>query len=1351
MSITDDLLNFQKPQEQPSLAETALEEIESKRHNAFADLGDMLYDYAKGALQGADEVGRAATQVGAVAPEALDDMALEPPSLSPEQQKAVDWYDDATYTFKDETVKPVAITAALLGGGYGALTMAPFIINDTVEQAKEKGLGEAAIELGKNMVPLYSSVQQAQDPDFNDYADEHPFRAAGLLIAAEAPALVPAIHAAKYARKNYLIKTAKKSASEAEQIVKAEFDLQHSKAAAKAEPAITKKPTFTEALVTPEELKTAKRTTFKAKTLQERIDHTANPEVSKRIDKLIDDGYKQAKNLEDVKPFRGAYETEVTPLPTSYPHPVRIHQIIETANSIVPVRAGRLKGGRNLLGYHMTNQEGVRIRSFQQFDTISHEIGHNLDKRFQLQGHDQELVAGAKSVWKHNEYKKWELRGEGIAEFTAEYVMNPEVAQKNFPGYYKDFIAKLAEHPQLQKKVDILSNQIRKWYTQSEEARVRGSIVVEGDITTSLTQKAARKVDAVKNAWIDDTTFFREAIKDFEDFTGTKLSYEQNPAEMALAIKSNVPARSQMLLGLSKLDSKYVIGALEETYGIPLNKVTFADVYKPLETLAKTGKHKDYLVKHGLKDWHEAFTGYMSALHTLEVIKFKNTEKVAVLSDQLINLQGKLKLIDPLLDEKLAAKLEKAITQVEKQILDINEGRADYLTPIKRTDAEATIKNIPGDLKIAARKLEQFNENILDLAVEFGFLKKDTASQFKEAYPHYVPLYRDFSLEGAMDTSMGKHQNFVNVDNFFKALSKEGSDRSLKDPIVSMQQAVMRLVNNGERNKVGQALTSLTKIDKSGSLLMEVQGSTPEGAKGIFTVWKKGEKKAYQAVAPGVYEAVTEMDRGTAAAMSNVLEKIANKSATVLRIGATSTPAFTIWNFLRDSVFASVSSETGLKPIFGTLEGFFSRADKELMARFEAQGVPFSTYIGSGRDITKRLRGIAGDTPAYKNNFLYKAGDKTISTMLNFNQIVEEAPRLAEFKRALAKGYSPQKAGAKARDLTLNFARAGTQGRQWNRYSAFFNATIQGFDKFCRMMHDRPKETLAFGVTYITAPSIVLWYQNHDKDWYRDMPYEDKMKYWFYEVNGTIFRIPKPELPGYLFGSAVERTLDMVYDKDPQALDKSEFNGFLISNTVPNALPTVAIPIIEWMTNYNLYRGKPIVSSRDMKKETPDQYNIYTSEVAKGIGKATGVLSPAKVDNSIKAVTGSMGTFFLSAYDAFAKENATPDKKLTDLTRFTFTEGSRTRSAEVFYDGLDKLEKQYNSSKKKNKSKNYQGMLSAKKQIDTQRKTYNRILNDEKLDGATKRSKLDEINKKINLMQRKANQKYLGYKYIQNP
>lgn len=1352
MSITDDLLNFE-PAEQ-SVEEKALEEIQTKRHNAFADLGDALFDYAKGAVQGLQEVNRAGDHVATTDPLALTglDTARVDTSTrqSQEQQEATDWYKAATDNLADETVKPAIFTAAMLGSGTAAAAIAPLIAKDTVEQAKEKGLGEALLEFGKNTAPIYGSYQQTQEEGWDEYVNEHPLRAAGLLLVAESPVMIPAVHSAKYARKNFLVNKGKKSVVEAEKIVKGEFDLQHGKAKVKPEAPMQKQPTISEALLSTEEPVVTQRSAFKPKNIQERIDHTVNPEVSKRIDQIVDEGFKQAKQLEDTQPFRGAYETEITPLPTEYPHPVRIHQILETANSIVPVRVGRMQAGKNTLGYHMTKQEGVRIRSFQEFDTIAHEIGHNLDKKFNIQGHDVELKTAAESVWKDGQYKDFELRGEGIAEFTAEYVMNPEVAQKNFPGYFEDFTSKLAEDPKLQKKIDTLSNQIRKWYTQSEEARVRGAIVVEGDIKTPMKQQVIKGIDNVQNALVDDTTKLRTAIKDFEDFTGYKLNPEENPADIALAIKSTIPARSQMLLGLSKLDSKYVIGALEEVYNIPLNKVTFADVYAPLEALAKSGKNKEYLSKHGFKDWHEAFTSYMSALHTLEVINLKNAEKVAALTEQLTDFQKKLTHIDPVLDGKVVSQLEKAILQTEKAIAAIEEGRADYVTPIKKSDAAATIKNAPGDLKVAAKQLQLFNENILDLSVEFGFLKKEMAADFKEKYPHYVPLFRDFSLENAMDTSFGKHQNFVDIDKFFKALSEEGSERSLKDPIVSMQQSVMRLINNGERNRVGQALAALTKKDKSASLLMEVKGSSPAGAKGVFTVWEDGEQKAYQAIAPGVYEAVKEMDRGTAAAMSNILDKIATTASKTLRIGATSTPAFTVWNFLRDSVFASLASDTGLKPIFGTLEGFYSRADKELMARFEAQGVPFSTYIGNSRDITKRLRGATGDTPWYKDNLAYKVGDKTISTMLDFNQIVEEAPRLAEFKRALERGYSPEKAGAKARDLTLNFARADTKGRQINRYSAFFNATIQGFDKFCRLMYERPKETIAFGTAYITLPTIALWNQNHDKDWYRDMPFDDKMKHWFFEVDGTIFKIPKPELPGYLFGSAVERVLDMVYDQDPQALERSNFNGFLIGNTVPNAIPTAAIPIIEWMTNYNLYRGKPIVSSRDMKKETADQYNIYTSEVAKSIGKAAD-LSPAKIDNSIKAVTGSMGIFFLSAYDAFAKENATPDKKLTDLTRFTFTEGSRTRSAEVFYDGLDSLEKQYNSSSKKNKTRNHKGMLSAKKQIDAHRKTYNGILNDEKLDGATKRTKLDEINKKINAIQRKANQSYLNYKYIQTP
>ena len=74
MSITDDLLNFEPEQ---SIEEKSLEEIQAKRHNAFADLGDALFDYAKGAVQGLQEVKRAGDHVAITDPLALTGLVPE--------------------------------------------------------------------------------------------------------------------------------------------------------------------------------------------------------------------------------------------------------------------------------------------------------------------------------------------------------------------------------------------------------------------------------------------------------------------------------------------------------------------------------------------------------------------------------------------------------------------------------------------------------------------------------------------------------------------------------------------------------------------------------------------------------------------------------------------------------------------------------------------------------------------------------------------------------------------------------------------------------------------------------------------------------------------------------------------------------------------------------------------------------------------------------------------------------------------------------------------------------------------------------------------------------------------------
>ena len=159
--------------------------------------------------------------------------------------------------------------------------------------------------------------------------------------------------------------------------------------------------------------------------------------------------------------------------------------------------------------------------------------------------------------------------------------------------------------------------------------------------------------------------------------------------------------------------------------------------------------------------------------------------------------------------------------------------------------------------------------------------------------------------------------------------------------------------------------------------------------------------------------------------------------------------------------------------------------------------------------------------------------------------------------------------------------------------------------------------------------------------------------------------------------------------------------------------------------------------------------------VARGIGQAAN-LSPIKIDNTIYGLTGSMGYTFMNAVDMVARDNITPSKKWTEYTRFTYTEGTGTsRSKDVFFGGLDKLETQYADAsfegRKPKVDKELKGMRKARADAMKVSKAIRELYADKKMDADTKRIKLDELNKKQNTIFRSANKKYLNYKYIQSP
>ncbi len=1455
-------------QKQSAMAE---EETSDRQHqfmsNAIEDLGSALYDWCKGAVAGAEEVGRAASARGANVPaEYLDEYVSDKdkPELTPEQQQVEDWYQKAVNTFNDETTKPVMVAAALSGlpgvSQLGAMAMLPMLGEDWSKNVEKEGVISGTASTALNMLPIIGSYRQASDPNFQAYAEAHPARAAGLLLMNEAPWLAGAVQASKTIRFNDYVEKFKGNIKKAKEAFK------------KEEAAISSKAKGEETILA----NVRRDTKFKPekpKNPREEVNMSEKPKVAKEIDKSIYDKAveKEAVDIQAEKTYKGAYDTDINTIPPSDMSitSVSIREIYDTANSIITSRIGNLvTKSKNTLGHYRPLEQIVNVKDTLDLTTLAHEVGHHIDTVLNIMGFDKELIDAAKSRW-GTAYDKQEAkvpgtwRKEGIAEFTTEYALNPAVAQQNFPGYYGEFVKKIAQHPELAEKFERLCQQIRLWKTMRPEERVRGNMVFATDAAPAgrAISNFLNNFNAFRKAWIDENINFKNLIEDWVDRKSIALLNSENPALQAAAVKNFAPARSTLLLGFfHKLGDDVGISALEKVYNVPLKKMSLGTIYNKLKDLQVDKGVIDYLnTNKQYKSIHEAFSTYSTALHNLDVIDMKNAERIVKLNEKLKDLQQELskfpdiaslsaeidKLTIDLLNAKpqnikellikqgmrkelrekvaeLIAKkpsrsdkakikrLKKKIDDADNEINSIISGDNDYKAAASREEFQAVVDNAPAQFKKLSQDLSDVTENLMTLMVHFGFVSAKEAAELRRKYPHYVPLHRDFSIDrllGNAGSSGTKGKGVVNVDSPLRALSEEGSTRTVLDPITELYKTTNLLIEAGERNKVGQSLAKLAKLDGAGELLVEA-GESPKAVRGIFSVWIDGKKKNYQAIVPGLYEAVVGNNNAVSLGALDVITNVLRKGATALRVGATSTPAFMMWNGIRDTLTASLYSKTGMLPVIGTLDGFFKRMDKQLMADFMAQGVPFATFIGSNKDITRMFNKTTKQ--ATRADKAFNIATAPFRLFEHLNEATEQAPRLAEFKRMydrlLKQGYSEQEAlfvaGQQARDLTVNFSQAGTYGKEVNKYAAFFNAAVQGNYKlvaalgsdamraakifndirkgrtqpmnavekvisdvktgkitFAEAVKKAPLGTTAWALTSITLPSLVLWSINHDKDWYRDLPYHEKMTNWFLEIaDGIILRFPKPELPGYMFGSIPERIMDKAMDEDPQAVLNSTMGMFLFDSVMTSGMPTAILPILEWKTNWSFFRDRPIVDAKHKDDLPEDQYNIYTSEMAKYAGQTLG-WSPMKIDNAFRDVTGSLGSFFLGVTDRILKNEKFPDRDWRDLTRFTHNPipNSRSRSAEVFYDNLEKAKQKHKHEvrislrKPKQKSKELKILESAKNELSKQYEKKSQIMEGSgkfaELSTAQRKVEKDSVEEKINSIQRNANNR-IGYRYV---
>ena len=84
--------------------------------------------------------------------------------------------------------------------------------------------------------------------------------------------------------------------------------------------------------------------------------------------------------------------------------------------------------------------EVIRTRDYGDLETLAHETGHHLDKKFGLNDpkFDDELMKLGSHTSGQN-YTPEQIRQEGMAEFMRRYLLNPAMAEQEAPAFMKHF------------------------------------------------------------------------------------------------------------------------------------------------------------------------------------------------------------------------------------------------------------------------------------------------------------------------------------------------------------------------------------------------------------------------------------------------------------------------------------------------------------------------------------------------------------------------------------------------------------------------------------------------------------------------------------------------------------------------------------------------------------------------------------------------------------------------------------------------------------------------------------------------------------------------------------------------
>jgi hypothetical protein len=1020
---------------------------------------------------------------------------------------------------------------------------------------------------------------------------------------------------------------------------------------------------------------------------------------------------------EQVRPAKGIRDASTDPTPATDNNLTAIgNNLLKLIGATV--RTGRLMKVKGIQGQYNFHSGILRMKSRDDLSTLVHEAGHAMHdirsavvEQFIDRNEAAVIGLGASLYPKDLSNADTDVqRKEGFAEFFRIFTLNRDYARKRFPTLTNGFEAMLnREDSAMLKGLDAIGVQFHAWMNAPSTQLVK-SYITSSAQPGRLEEMFANIKDQGFGGYIHDKVKWaleggvNKYIPLDELVTGLISVSASNNRLVDLKRAYDPRALARLAVNSSSRAMVQIKDGVMEYQG---TTATTAGLQQAI--MISQGLDRNASVKAFNQDRLDDFDAYLVAKRA--IVEYDNQD-IGDLERAPVGFKrgdAERAIID--YERKYGQSFKQAAQLVHEYGMALWKKSFDAGMMLESTYQEGLKRTfyVPLLRDMSDRGRSDLGPSVLTRG-ETSIVKRFRGSDRNIVSPLETLMQKTFALEKTiMENDVKKSLAVLSgkagtgAGEFAERIPAKqllGSSFSVNE----VAKALMKDENIGEV-EAQDLIDILTASMETGAMVTMFRSDVAQTlGENIVFYWDEGKLQALQLKDGDTGKAVVNLMHAIGQDNIPLGLEVLSAASTAFRSAITLWPDFAIVNYIRDQASAWILTDVGYKPFWTGAKGIKNEIQQNRLARdYNA----FMGTMGGANVAAVHEAKIDQELDSLKSRGYIMTRFREpgllgfAKGMAELTSITETGTRLGIFEsaynRAKAEGLSDYEAGIEAAYIAtdyINFSQHGSRTMVVRRMITFLNAAVQGFYKQARAMGGNDaRQRIGFnnvlkaylkGVNgmeltrtekqdintgrgvWIKMSAIALigaaiaFAYKDDEDYQGISEYMRNTNWVIPTGQGRFIAIPKP-FQLAIFSNFVERAIERA-NGDDKAM-KRFMNGVQQMATLPMENPLTGTAWELWM-NKDTFTGQDIVPGFMQSLPPELQYNQYTSELAKQIGKMTG-MSAMKVDFLLDGIGASASRDLKTLSGQLNPDSGTMDPTDAPILRRFYRDSTRGNAASV--------------------------------------------------------------------------------------